>query len=191
MNRTLACSLAAVVAASAIVAAATAGARPSLRKASMTPPEPEHARLTAMCGTWDVEMTLWPRPGGPGLTTKATSTIRPLLDGLFVEEKIEGALNGAPFTTLAWTGFNTATRQYEATRISSTNPGRIAETGAYDEKANQFELKAEYPMAGDTWRQRTVIQTASADAMTATSYLSFGKVPEWKAVEIKYTRKTK
>jgi len=22
-------------------------------------PGPEHARLTAMCGTWDVEMTFW------------------------------------------------------------------------------------------------------------------------------------
>jgi len=27
--------------------------------------------------------------------------------------------------------------------------------------------------------------------MIATSYLSFGKVPEWKAVEIKYTRRAK
>jgi hypothetical protein len=26
-------------------------------------PGPEHARLTAMCGTWDVEMTFWFRPG--------------------------------------------------------------------------------------------------------------------------------
>ncbi len=142
-----------------------------------------------MCGTWDVEMTFWFQPGRPGVTTKATSTIRPLLDGLFVEEKIEGTLNGKPFTTLAWTGFNTSTKQYEATRIASTNTIRIAETGAYDEKANQFELKAEYPMAGDTWRQRTVIEPKSADAMVAVSYLSFGKVPEWKGVEIKYTRR--
>ena len=57
---------------------------------------PEHARLSAMCGTWDIEMTLWPRPGGPGITVKGTSTIRPLLGGLFVEEQIEGALNGTP-----------------------------------------------------------------------------------------------
>ena len=71
----------------------------------------EHERLAAMCGTWDVEMTLWTRPGGPGIATRATSTIRPLLNGLFVEEKIEGALNGAPFTTLAWTGYNTWTHQ--------------------------------------------------------------------------------
>src|SRR5438309_179235 len=89
-------------------------------------PDAEHARLIAMCGTWDVDMTFWFQPGRPGVTTTATSTIRPLFDGLFVEEKIEGTLNGTPFTTLAWTGFNTATKQYEATRIASTNTIRIA-----------------------------------------------------------------
>jgi hypothetical protein len=150
---------------------------------------PEHARLTAMVGTWDVEMTFWFQPGTPGIATKGTSTIHALLNGLFVEEKIEGTLNGAPFTTLAWTGFNTATKQYEATRISTTNTMRIAETGTYDEQAKQFELKADYPLAGDTWHQRTVIQQTSADSMIATSFLSFGKVPEWKAVEIKYARR--
>lgn len=152
---------------------------------------PEHARLTAMAGTWDVELGFWFKPGAPPVTTKGTSTIRPILGGLFIEEKIEGTLNGTPFTTLAWTGFNTATRQYEATRIASTNTIRIAETGSYDEQKKQFELKADYPFAGDTWHQRTVIQAVSADAMVATSYLSFGAVPEWKGVEIKYTRRAK
>lgn len=152
---------------------------------------PAHARLIAMCGTWDVEMTFWFQPGRPGVTTKGTSTIRPLLGGLYVEEAIEGTLNGAPFTTLAWTGFNTDTHQYEATRIASTNTMRIAETGGYDEKTRQFELKADYPLAGETWHQRTVIQPMSADTMLATSYLSFGSVPEWKAVEITYTRRVK
>jgi hypothetical protein len=46
-------------------------------------------------------------------------------------------------------------------------------------------------MAGDTWRQRTVIQPMLPDAMLVASYLSLGKVPEWKGVEIKYTRKGK
>jgi Protein of unknown function (DUF1579) len=171
----------AVAAAIALAVVTCAGAAPG----------PEHARLTAMCGTWDVEMTFWFRPGGPGVAVKATSTIRPLLGGTFVEETIEGTLNGAPFTTLAWTGFNTATHQYEATRIASTNTARIAEAGGFDEKTNQFELKADYPLAGETWHQRTVIQQTSADAMAAASYLSFGTVPEWKGVEIKYTRKAK
>ena len=150
---------------------------------------PEHARLTAMAGTWDVEVTFWFRPDGPGATSKGVSTIRPLLGGTFIEEKIEGTMNGAPYTTLAWTGFNTASKQYEATRIASTNTIRIAETGNYDEKTKQFELKAEYAFGGDTWHQRTVIQVISADSMVATSYLSFGAVPEWKGVEIKYARR--
>jgi uncharacterized protein DUF1579 len=183
MNRTRVCLIAALVAVSAFATATTAIAAP--------PAGPEYARLAAMCGTWDVAMTFWFRPGGQGITSKGTSTIRPLFDGRFVEEKLEAALNGAPFTTLAWTGFNTATHQYEATRIASTNTFRIAETGGYDEKTKQFELKADYPMGGDTWHQRTVIQPASADAMLATSYLSFGNAPEWKGVEISYTRRLK
>jgi len=154
-----------------------------------TAADADHDRLTAMAGTWDVEMTLWLQPGAPAMATKGTSTIRTILNGRFIEERIEGVLNGVPFTTLAWTGFNTSTRKYEATRIATTNTARIAETGEYDAKTNRFELKADYPLAGDTWHQRTVIEPTSADAMIATSYLSFGNVPEWKAVEIKYTRR--
>lgn len=152
---------------------------------------PEHDRLRTLCGTWDVELTFWLKPGGAGLTSKGISTIRPLFDGRFIEEKIEGTLNGTPFTTLAWTGYNTSTHQYEATRIASTNTIRIAEAGTFDEQRNQFELKADYALEGQTWHQRTVIQSTSADAMVATSFLSFGSVPEWKSVEIKYTRRTK
>ncbi len=178
MNRLAILSAVALVAASAAATPATGQST-------------EHARLTAMSGAWDVEMTLWTRPGGPALTTKGRSTIQSLLGGLFIEEKIEGSLNGTPFTTLAWTGFNPGTRQYEATRISSTNPVRIAESGVWNEQDRRFELKATYALAGDTWTQRTVIQPTSADAMVASSYLSFGTVPEWKAVEIKYTRRPK
>ena len=60
---------------------------------------PEHARLSAMTGTWDVDLTFWLRPGGPGVTSKGVSTIQPLFGGLFIEEKIEGTVNGTPFTT--------------------------------------------------------------------------------------------
>ena len=75
-------------------------------------PDPEHARLTALAGTWDVEMTFKFRPDGPGVPTKGTSTIQSLLGGQFIEEKIEGVLAGTPFTTLAWTGYNTGSKQY-------------------------------------------------------------------------------
>ena len=70
MTHPRSCLLAALVALSAIAAATAAFAGP--------PSDPEHARLTAMCGTWDVEVTFWFKPGSPGVTTKGTSTIRPL-----------------------------------------------------------------------------------------------------------------
>ena len=171
-----------------VLAASARAEAPAPREGKMRKAGPEHARLTAMAGSWDVELTFWFQPGGQGLVVQGTSVIRSILGGLFIEEKIDGVLNGAPFTTLSWTGFNLETQQYEATRIASTNSVRIAETGKYDEAAKQFELKADYPFAGDTWHQRTVIRPASADAMTVDSYLSFGNVAEWKGVQIKYTR---
>lgn len=190
MHRIVSLVSGAFVIASTVVAP-TASAKPPARSTVACGPGPEHARLTALAGTWDVEMTFWFRPGSPPVVSKGVSTIRSLLDGLFIEEKIEGALNGTPFTTLAWTGFNTSTHQYEATRISSTNTSRIAETGAWDEGAHRFELKASYVMGADTWTQRTVIQPTSATTMVATSYLSLGNVPEWKAVEMRYTLRAK
>jgi hypothetical protein len=115
MDRSRTRALAALAAALVIAAAST------------TIAAPEHERLKALCGIWDVELTFW---------------------------------------------FH-------------------VETGTYDEAAKQFELKADYPLAAETWHQRTVIQPTSADTMTAVSYLSFGTVPEWKGAEIKYTRLAK
>jgi hypothetical protein len=193
MNRLHIWVIPAIVAASALTATTVIAGPPALfaKESAMATTDPEHARLAAMCGTWNVEMTFWFKPGAQGIATTATSSITAILGGLFVEERIQGALNAAPFTTLAWTGFNTETRQYEATRIASSNTARIAEAGSYDEKTRQFELKADYLLAGQMWHQRTVIQPTSPDAMVATSYLSFGTVPDWKAVEIKYTRSAK
>ena len=188
MTRLRSCVLAALASSAIASVTPTLGAQATSKRPGA---DPDHARLTAMAGTWDVEVTFWFQPGRPGITTKGTSTIRSLFEGLFVEEKIEGTLNGRPFTTLAWTGFNTGTHKYEATRIASSNTMRIAETGAYDENTKQFELKADYPLGTDTWHQRTVIQPLSADSMIAASYLSFGTVAEWKAVEIKYSRTAK
>src|SRR3954447_8059453 len=102
MNHPRAFLIAALITVSALAAAAptvNAGPPGPRSRESTRPAGPEHARLTAMCGTWNVEMTFWFKPGGAGLTTTGTSTIRPLFDGLFIEEKIDGTLNGAPFTT--------------------------------------------------------------------------------------------
>ena len=56
--------------------------------AQTTQSSPEHARLAAMAGVWDVELTFWFRPGGSGIVSKGVSTIQPLFGGLFIEEKI-------------------------------------------------------------------------------------------------------
>jgi len=47
----------------------------------------EDARLTALAGTWNVELSFCLRPGGPAVTSTGVLTIQSLFGGLFVEEK--------------------------------------------------------------------------------------------------------
>lgn len=49
--------------------------------------DPEDARLSAMVGTWNVELSFCFRPAGPAVTATGVSTIQSLFGGLFVEEK--------------------------------------------------------------------------------------------------------
>jgi hypothetical protein len=65
MNRPRLWVIPAVVAASALTATAVHAGPPvsSARASVMAPTDPEHARLTAMCGTWDIAMTFWFKPG--------------------------------------------------------------------------------------------------------------------------------
>ena len=159
-------------------------------KPAVTAPSPEHAKLVALAGDYDVDLTF--RFGGeqPPMKVAGTSEIRVLFDGSFIEERIEGTLGGKPFTTLSWTGYNPFTKQYEATRIASTNVIRIVESGTAD-ASGTLELKAEYPFAGDTWRQRTVVRTTADGLPEVDSFLSFGTTPEWKGVEIRYRKRAK
>ena len=77
-NRPRVSMMAALVTVGAIAGAAIATAGPLSRTPER---DPEHARLTAMCGTWHVEMTFWFKPASSGVTSNGTSTIRPLFDG--------------------------------------------------------------------------------------------------------------
>ena len=59
-----------LIAATCFVSAipATAGPLKLQIPSKVTRIDAEHARLTAMCGVWDVEMTFWFKPGGAGVT---------------------------------------------------------------------------------------------------------------------------
>jgi hypothetical protein len=146
---------------------------------------PEHARLQKMVGDWDLELAF---QFEPGTVTKARGISRiSSLYGLFIEERIEWLLGEKPFGSTSITGYNADRKVYEATRVGSTNTIRIAESGTVRDGA--LVLQAKYPFMGETWTQRTVITQASDDEMHVDVFMSHGKAPEWKGVELKYQRR--
>ena len=148
---TILCAVA--VAASSAIAAQTA---------QTTRSNPEHARLTAMSGP-GTSMSFRFQPDGPGVTTKGTATIRSLFGGQFIEEKIEGIAGGHAVHDDRVDRIQYRDEAVRGDAHRQHQHDRIAETGSFDEETRQFELKADYPLAGDTWHQRTVIQQMSDD----------------------------
>ncbi len=149
---------------------------------------PEHARLLAMSGDYEVAMVFRFAPGQEPVRLSGRARIKPVLGRNFTEETLEGALGGKQWTSLSYTGFNPSSGKYEATRLSSTSPATISQVGTWDEKTSTITFVGEYLLAGESWHERDVIRI-DPDSIHVDSFLSFGKVPEWKGVELSYKRR--
>lgn len=155
--------------------------------ATLPQPGPEHALLARMTGEFHVDMTFCFEPGGPLVRSVGRSSTRIVLGGLFLEERLDGAWGETQWTTLSLTGFNASTRLYQATRIASTNTIAIWEQGAYNAGSGRLDLRAEYPFAGEIWRQRSLITPSPEPSVDV--YVGHADVPDWKGTELRYRRR--
>ena len=155
MNRSRACLMSVVISLCAVAHAVTiASAGPSeapTNASAMTLADAEHARLVAMRGAWDVEMTFWFKPGGQGLTTKATSTysfaVRRALRRR--EDRGRAQRHAVHDAVVDWVQRRHASVPGDADREHEFQSHRRERRD--DEQMKQFEFKADYPLAGETW----------------------------------------
>lgn len=166
----------------------TAGHRsPPPQGATHPAPAPEHARLAAMTGTWDVQMSVWEKPGVPPLKSRGFSVIEPLFGGLFIQERVEALVGETAFVTLSWTGFDPATRRYQATHIASTGAALHTESGPVDDKANALVLEGDGGAHGG--RVRRVVTQPGPDTLVVELFELAKSGEPWRSAEIRYTRR--
>ncbi|HMB55115.1 MAG TPA: DUF1579 family protein [Thermoanaerobaculia bacterium] len=83
-----------------------------------TAPGPHHEALADFVGDWDVELKLV-MPGAPAQSSKGRSKIGWLIDGRWLEERIEGELFGQPFESFTIRGFDSYAKNHVAVTVSS------------------------------------------------------------------------
>lgn len=156
---------------------------------AMGEPAPEHARLAALEGKWNVTARWWPAPGKQPMEFGGTAVNHMILGGRFLESRTV-TKSDATYESLAVFGFDRRKGEYTMVGFDSMGTYSITAAGVWDEKTSSIALsgaEAE-PGAKSAMRYRMRIRAVTKDEyrMTMSFFLPDGT--EWTAVESIYTR---
>lgn len=109
-------------------------------------PGPEHERLEALVGTWDVTF----RSPMPEMTFTATAENRMILGGRFLASEVSGTVNGMPAEALTIMGFDRGPGVYTAVGFDTFGTFYVTGAGPWNEAERRAALAGAYedPVTG-------------------------------------------
>jgi hypothetical protein len=154
-----------------------------------TPGEP-HRWLSRWAGTWDARTTMWPEPGRPVEST-GTMVNALVLEGRFVEERLEGTFMDQPFHGLGYAGYDNSKRKFVSTWMDTTTTSVMVTEGTLDALGKVLISFAtmDDPVTGKPVKVKTVLKVLDDDHHL---FEMWGTTPEGKPrkeMEIQYTRR--
>jgi hypothetical protein len=102
-------------------------------------PGPVHEALARRAGDYDTVSRFTPSAGATPVESKGTAKITPAVDGRFLLEESTGTLFGQPVKALRLLGYNSRTKQYEATWTYSMATGMMSMTGTSSDGGKTIE----------------------------------------------------
>jgi len=155
-------------------------------------PGGEHAVLSSMIGTFDVDVTVWTDPSAAPVkeTLSAINTV--VLDGRWIRTTLAGNIAGEPFSGIGFYGFDTIRQKYEAVWMDTGSTGLVYYKGEFDSD-NHLTMRAEVPnpLTGDpTLLELRITIADNGDHVTEMWGTGMGDVM-FKMMELRHTRKTK
>jgi len=133
----------AAVALSASLALAQEGKMPEMTPEQMAEmqaymkagtPGPEHAKLAAMAGNYDVKVKTWHDPSAPPMEDSGSATRKMILGGRVMVEEFNGSMMGMPFNGEGLHGFDNVTGKYWSLWMDSMSTGAMMSEGNCDDK---------------------------------------------------------
>lgn len=147
--------------------------------------------LKAEEGKWDVAVTFTLRPNAKPITSHATAVAHLTLDGQYLEQRIDGTfgpeMGNKSWSSQSYTGFDASSGQFEVVRMASSETPMLILRGKANSQQN-YEVAGEYSMMGAKATERDVIRHEGEDKFVVESWMSFGGSPEFKGVEMVFTR---
>jgi hypothetical protein len=160
---------------------------------------PMHKFLAERVGTWDGQCTFWMDPSGEPDKSTCTTTITPMMGGMYFKDETVGTMNDFDkkpmrFEGFGLMGYNNGTKEFESTWCDNMASMQLHFKGKLSDDKKTLTLETGTyvcpMMGGETW-MREVETITGPDSFTLEFYGPdmTGKSKEFKAGEIKYTRK--
>lgn len=99
-----------------------------------------HKWMASHAGTWEAEITSW--GGGPEPSkSKATETVKMVMNGLYQEGNLSGNMMNMPFVGKSILAYDNAKKQFALSWIDNMGSGLMMMTGEYDAATKTLNLK--------------------------------------------------
>ena len=153
-------------------------------------PGEHQGHLKAMAGRWTTVAKMWPAPGAPPQESKGTATNKMVLGGRYLETSYKGNFFGAPFAGTGHAGYDRYKKKYVETWMDSMSTMVMVSEGQCSDGGKTRTMTATYddPMTGMSTTMRSVSTMKDGDHILLEMYTKAGDTPEFKMMEIQYTR---
>ncbi len=157
-------------------------------KQAATPGE-NHRFLAGLEGEWTFASTLWMAPDQPPVKGQGKSKKTMIMDGRYLQEETEGNMMGRSFHGSGITAFDNTAGEFINTWIDNMGTTIAIVRGRRD--GNGLEMHGEYldPMIKKMLKVRYVTRIVDQDHYVFEYYMTVPGAPEFKSMEIEYTRK--
>jgi len=154
-------------------------------------PGPSHKVLDSKVGTWNLKVTMY-NPDGSVQTSDGTSEIAWVMDGRYLQEKVNGSFEGMNFQGNGTTAFDNLKKKYVYTWFDNMGTGIMTGEGLYDPAHRTFTYYGESPdvVKGQYVSSRSVETQVDNNHWRMEAFGLGPDGKEMKMMEIVYTRRT-
>lgn len=160
---------------------------------------PEHKLLARMAGSWDTELKIWMGPASKQpMVMKSTAETEMVLGGRFLRTYSATSSPGGKVEQLGFMGCDRRDGTFTTIGFDTMGTYGVSARGTYDEKTKTFTLHGtdRDPILKHTQKYKFVTKLVSDDEFVVSVIFTDkmhtkGLVDEYKAVEVRYTRKKK
>jgi hypothetical protein len=156
-------------------------------KLDLNAPGPEHRRLDALAGRWDVALTI---PAGPERTVegKATCEAQWALDGRFMRVEYTSTFADKPLTVVRYVGFDRHKSQFVEVQFESTHTDVMMSTGTISSDGKTITTRGKHrdSASGEEVEVRSVTTLVDRDAFTL--QMTYGDGDGARTITLKHQR---